>query len=170
MRQVAAGRAHRLRQDDVRRQVGLAAPQIRQRAAGVRRVDAAGEEPARSAASGGPCHARPPPCDSNCARARTCRRPAACRGKISVIWKSALGRDRLERPANLRRRIGLGIEGVHLARRAEVEDHDHRAVVVLLLLLLSRPLLRRQKLRQRQTHRAAAPTCRKSRRVTPSQV
>ena len=44
---IAAGRPHRLRQDDVRGQFVAAAFQKLQRAARVRRVDAAGEKPAR---------------------------------------------------------------------------------------------------------------------------
>ena len=46
VRHVAAGRAHRLGQDDVRGQFVAAALEIFERAAGVRRVDAAGEQPA----------------------------------------------------------------------------------------------------------------------------
>ena len=43
-----------------------------------------------------------------------------------------VGRDRLERPADFGRGVGLHVEAVELAGRAEVEDHDHAAVVVIL--------------------------------------
>src|SRR5882724_2323993 len=38
--------------------------------------------------------------------------------------------DRLERPADFGRGIGLHVEGIDLAGRSEVEDHDARFLVV----------------------------------------
>ena len=43
-----------------------------------------------------------------------------------------VGLDRLERPADLGGRVGLHVPSVHLAGRAQVEDHDERPVVVFL--------------------------------------
>ena len=48
------------------------------------------------------------------------------------IGTQGIGFDRLERPADFHRRLGLHIERVELAGRAEIEDHDHAAFVVIL--------------------------------------
>jgi hypothetical protein len=43
-----------------------------------------------------------------------------------------VGFDRLKGTANFRRRVRLHVPGVHLARRAEIENHDARFVVLAL--------------------------------------
>ena len=50
-------------------------------------------------------------------------------GKNLGELEIALGRDGRERPANLAGRVGLHVEEVELAGRAEVEDHDDRLLV-----------------------------------------
>ena len=133
VRQVAAGAAHRLGQDHVRRQIGLAARAGTQRAAGVRRVDAAGEQPAglhhlvAGVVHGGGrvvAAADERELVGDASRAAGRFRRSRMPGDVGV--------DRLERPADLGRGVGLHVPGVDLAGRAEVEDHDHRALVVIL--------------------------------------
>ena len=124
VRQIAAGRPHRLRQDDVRRQFGFAAFQIFQRATGVRRVDAAGEQPAGlHHLMAGVVHRRRRVI--NTAHERKLVRDLGLQRKnLGDLNVGIVGADRLERPANFARRIGLHVPGVELARRAEIENHD----------------------------------------------
>ena len=110
VRQVAAGGAHRLGQDDVGRQVGLAAAQIGQRAAGVRRVDAAGEQPAG-------LHHLVPGVVHGGGRVIAAADQRKLVGVLGGMRKDfgdldarGLGLDRLERPANLGRGVGLHVQ------------------------------------------------------------
>ena len=125
---VAAGRAHRLGEDDVRRQFAAAAFEKLQCAAGVRRDDAAGEEPAR-------LHHLVAGVVNRCRRVVTGADERELVGDLRVAGEDfgdveiALGGDGLERPANLAGRVGLHVEEVELAGRAKVEDHDDRLLV-----------------------------------------
>ena len=56
-----------------------------------------------------------------------------------VLRGHTRGRDGGGETADLLRGVGLGVEQVDLARRAEVEDHDHRVLVVPLLHRAARP-------------------------------
>ena len=112
----------------MRGQVAAPAFEKLQRAARVRRDDAAGEEPARLH------HLVAGVVD----RRRSVINGADEReliGDLRVAWenlgelKVTLGGNRLERPANLAGRVGLHVEEVELAGRAEVEDHDDRLLV-----------------------------------------
>ena len=47
------------------------------------------------------------------------------RQDLGDLDRGRRGRDRLERAANLGRRVGLHVQDVELAGCAEVEDHDH---------------------------------------------
>src|SRR5690348_7481192 len=72
------------------------------------------------------------------------------REQVANLEVVGLRSHRLERPTDLGRRVGLHIERVELARRAEVKDHDDRALVVPFgngALCLSR-----QELRQTQAN------------------
>src|SRR4051812_24451665 len=46
------------------------------------------------------------------------------RENLAHLEPAALRADRLKRPANLARRMGLHVEGIELARSAEIEDED----------------------------------------------
>ncbi len=76
------------------------------------------------------------------------------------------GLDRLEGTANFERCFGLGVEGVELTRRTEVENHDAGPVVLARFLARLRSLgLHRREVRQSQAHRPERPNLHE---VTPS--
>ena len=112
VRQVAARAAHRFGQDDVGRQVGLSAAEVAQRAAGVGRVDSTGEKPA------GLKHLVPRVMHGRGrVEATAHQRELVCvlghfGEDFADFDRGRLGADRLERPADLGRRFGLGIPGV----------------------------------------------------------
>ena len=71
---------------------------------------------------------------ARCARARTCPRCFAVqREDLGDLDAGGVGLDRLERPADFARRVGLHVPGVELAGRAEIEDHDAGALVLRLV-------------------------------------
>ena len=99
-----------------------------ERAARVRRVDAAREEPAGlHHLMPGVMHRRGRVIDA--AHERELVRDLRVQRKDFADLKVGIVRaDRLERPANLARRVRLHVEGVELGRRAEIEDEDARLV------------------------------------------
>ena len=153
--QIAAAPAHQLRQHDERRQIGSPAQQIRRHAAGMRRVDAAGEPSARlHHLPAGVVHGR------TVVPARPDKRELVGDGRVfrqqlRDLEGVALRPDRLERAADLRRRVGLHVPEVELARSPEIEDHDAGAILVARPHL---PFARRSHiLRQRQPRRGKRP-------------
>ena len=168
VRQIAAGRPHRLGQDDVRRQFAAPAFQKLQRAPGVRRIDAAGEEPpGLHHLVPGIVHRRRRVIHAAHQR-KLVRQLRHVREDFRDLDVRVVGLDGLERPANFARRIRLRVPGIDLARRAEIEDHDAGR---------ARPCPRppppwrasEWKSGSDSPMALSVPACRKSRRVTPSQ-
>ena len=80
-----------------------------------------------------------------------------------------VGLDRLERPANLGRGVGLHVPGVDLARGAEVEDHDARCGRDP-CLNAPWPAWAADQLRQREPDRPQRADLQEIAAVTPSHV
>ena len=130
VREVAAGRAHRFGQNHVGGQFVAPAPEILERTAGMGRVDAAGKEPAGlHHLMAGIVHGSRRVITS--ADERELVRNPGVQGKdLGKLDVRIVGPDRLERPADLARRLRLHIPGVQLAWSAEIEDHYHRFLIV----------------------------------------
>ena len=130
VRQVAAGRAHRLGKDDVSGQFVAPPLEVLQSATGVRGVDPAGEEPAGlHHLMAGVMHRRRVVITT--ADQRELVRDLRVQGEyLGELYVRVVRPDRLERPAYLTRRVRLHIPGVQLARRAQIEDHDYRLLVL----------------------------------------
>ena len=128
MRHVPARRPHRLRQDDVRRQLIYAPFQKLERTARVRRVDAAREQASR-------LHHLMPRVMHRRRRVihaaherKLVRELRDARENLAHLDVGIVGADWLKRPANLARRIRFHVEGVELRGRAEIENKDARLI------------------------------------------
>lgn len=139
MRHVAAGGAHRLRQDDVRREIAAAALEELQSAADVRGIHATGEKAARlHHLMPGVMH-RSGGVVAGAHEAEFVRDLRMQRQDLGDLEGIALRADRLERAANLARRIRLHVPEILLARRPEVEDHDAGLVALFGVHFAFRP-------------------------------
>ncbi len=131
VRQSAAGVAHRLGQQHVGGHVGPPAAQILDHAAGVGRDDAAAEQPASlHHLMAGVVDGRGG-VKATADERKLVGQFGVQRQDFGNLDPRGRGVDRFERPANLGRGLGLHVEQVELARRAEVEDHDHRVFAVI---------------------------------------
>ena len=155
VRQIAAAAPHQFRQHYERRQITLAPEQMARHRADVRCLYPTGKPPPR-------LHDLPARIVHR--RAAVMHRPHQRKliGHLRVqrqyfgnIDVRRLGANGFERPAILRRRLRFHVPQIHVAWRAQVENHNARAILV------PRPhragLLRRQQLRQRQSCRAQHP-------------
>ena len=131
VRQVAAGAADGLGNQDVGRHLAAAALEIAEDAAFVRMFDAAGEEPAglhhlmAGVVNGG----------GGVVTAADERILVGVFGHLredfADLHSGHVGVDGLERPTYLIRRLGLRIPGIDLTGAAHQEEHDGVDVVVL---------------------------------------
>ena len=130
MREVAAGWSHRFGQNNVGGQFVAPAFEVLERTTGVRRVDSARKEP-----SGlhhlmtGVMHRRGRVITGADQR-ELVRNLRVQRENLGDLDVGIIGPDRFERPADLARRVGFHVPGVQLARRAQIEDQNHRFPVI----------------------------------------
>ena len=166
---VPAAAAHQLGQDGERREVGLPASEVAHDRPDVRRVDAAGEE------SAGLHHLPAGVVDRRAAVVRRADQrelvgdPGEAGQDLGDLEARDLGGDRLERARGSRpgasgfmsqRSMLLG------APRLKIMMHERSSCPGL----TAPAALRGHQLREREPDGSQAPTWRKSRRVTPSQV
>jgi hypothetical protein len=124
VRQVPAGAADRLWQQDVGRQLAPAALQVAEGTADVRMLDPAGEEPTRlHHLVAGVVNRRSRVVDR--ADQRELVGVLGHTGEdLGYLDPASFGLDRVERPADLGRGLRLRVPGVQLARPADQEQHD----------------------------------------------
>ena len=127
---VAAAAPHQFRQHDKWRQVALASEQVTGDGSGVRRLHTAGEAPASlHDLPTSIVHCRAAVMHGAYKR-KLVRHLGVHRQDFGDVDIGRLGADRLERAANFARCIGFHVPEVDVARRAEVEYHDTRAVIM----------------------------------------
>ena len=118
------GRTH------VRRQVAATPAKITEHAAGVRRIDPAREEPPRlhhlvARVVNGRCRVIATAYDRELVASRACwGRISLTARKRTMPWEICLNGPRISAGAS-----GFMSKRIELARRTEVEDHDHGAFV-----------------------------------------
>lgn len=139
VRHVATGGAHRLGENDVGRQIAAAALEELQSTADVRGIHATGEKTARlhHLVPGVMHGSRSVVAGAH--EAELVRDLRVHRQDLGDLEGIALRADRLERAANLARRIRLHVPEVLLARRTEVEDHDASLVALFGVHFAFRP-------------------------------
>jgi hypothetical protein len=162
--QIAAAAAHDLGQHHKGRQVGAPPEQIRGHAAGMRRLDAAGEPaPGLHDLPAGVVH-RGAVVVARAHEGKLVGDFGMLRQEFRDFEGVALRADRLEGAADLGRGVGLHVPEVHVRRPAEVEDRDARpllAAVAHLPLARGAGVLRQREAdgRQRAHVQEIPPAC-----------